>query len=399
MFSGAGAYLPIKENVRSVHFLLKFLYFIIWVAVGSFFPFISVYYYDIGLTGTQIGVIGMVNSLIGAISATLWGMFYDRTGRLRLMLAITCLGGGAACLLLARADSFMPILLSAALMNFFVAPALPLLDSLTVRTLGQNSSRYGEYRLWGTVGFMVTSSTAGYLFDWWGMSVMFYIYAIGLVFFMLIGFRLGNPAIKLSSSPLAGLKNMMRQTTWLVFAASIFLLWLATSGAISFLGVFVKQMGGTAKLVGLASTVAAATEIPLLLKSSWLLNRFGARNLTSISFAMYSVRLLLYSMMPAPEWAPWINLINGFSYIPFLIGTVAYANELAPENLKSSSIGLLTTVLSLAGMVGILVGGWLFDSVGPNAQYRILAVVCLAAFGLFWLGLAYHQKRLRAETS
>ena len=52
---------------------LKSLYFAIWAAVGAFWPYIYVYYRsDIGLSGTQIGMVVMISSLMGMVSATAW---------------------------------------------------------------------------------------------------------------------------------------------------------------------------------------------------------------------------------------------------------------------------------------------------------------------------------------
>jgi PPP family 3-phenylpropionic acid transporter len=365
---------------------LKFLYFFIWNAIGIFFPFISVYYRETGLSGTQIGTIGMVNSFVGAISATLWGVFYDRTGKLRYLLGVTSTGAILSALLLSQMETYFSMLVVAAVMTFFAAPLIPLLDSITIRALGPRSGEYGSYRMFGTLGFMACSAIGGFLFERFTMKALFPVYALGILIFTILAFTLEAPPVKLARSPLAGIRDMVRLPAWLVFAGSIFLLWFAAMGAIGFLGVTVKEMGGSDKLVGLGATVAAATEIPFFFFSSRLLNRFGADKLTAASFLFYSMRLSLYAIMPAPEFVPVINLINGISYVPFNIGSVQYANSLAPEELKSSSLGLMATVLSLAGMAGIWVGGWLFDHTGPSGMFIRMAFICLAAYGLFWVG-------------
>jgi PPP family 3-phenylpropionic acid transporter len=233
---------------------------------------------------------------------------------------------------------------------------------------------------------MTCSSMGGFIFERFTMKALFLVYALGVLIFMILAFTLRAPPVKLARSPIAGIRNMVRLPAWLVFAGSIFLLWFAAMGAIGFLGVTIKEMGGTDKLIGLGATVAAATEIPFLFFSSRLLTRFGAGKLMTVSFLFYTLRLGLYGMMPAPGWVPFINLINGVSYVPFLIGSVHYANQLAPEELKSTSMGLMTTVLSLAGMMGIWVGGWLFDHTGPSGLFLRMALMSLAAYGLFWIG-------------
>lgn len=374
---------------------LKSLYFAIWAAIGAYWPFIYVYYRsELGFTGTQIGLIVTASSLTGTLSATAWGMLNDRLGRTRTLLIIQSLGLIVACQALGFLHTFPSVLAVSSLFTIFSSPIMPLLDTTTLSLLGERRDQYGTYRMWGTVGFVVTCAAAGFLFERVGMRLIFPAYGAGVFAFMLLVLRLPERAVVRGPSRLAGIGQMIRQRAWLIFALSVFILWFAVMGAFAFLGIVIVEMGGTQRMVGLATTIAALTEIPMFQYSARLLRRLGPARLLAIAMGVYAFRLLLYASMPDVSWVLGLALLQGVSYGLFLVGAVAYANELAPTALKSTAQGLLVSVMSLANLSAGLAGGWLFDHVGHTGLFLAMMVASLLALGLFvagwWRGRARH---------
>lgn len=379
-----------QRGLRTV----KILYFLIFAAIGALFPFLNLYYYNIGLSGTQIGLINTLAPLVGAFSNVFWGMLNDRFGRIRLWLMLTTIGAICMVLLLSLGDTFTWIILSAGMLSLFGNPMNSLLDSTTLRLLGDRPEEYGRYRLWGAYGFIITSSITGFILESMGMQWMFWLYAGTMVLFLITTFGLpAQPPPHVGVALLRGMNAMIRRPAWLVFAASLFLTWFAVFGGFIFIGVTMKQLGGGNQLVGLASTVAAVAEIPVMLNSSKLLRRFGARGMMAIGMVGYILREAFYALMQAPAWALLINLMQAVTYVPFWLGSVAYSNELAPPELKSTSQGMLFMVMNLANVAGALFSGWMFDLVGSRGLYATLSVICLLAFLLFWMGSRFVTRK------
>lgn len=377
---------PAIQQLRGLR-TVKILYFLIFGAIGALFPFLNLYYYTIGLSGTQIGLINTVAPMVGAFSNVFWGMLNDRFGQIRFLLALATLGAIFAVLVLSFADEFIWIVPAVAMLSLFGNPMNSLLDSTTLRLLGDHPEDYGKYRVWGAYGFIITSSITGFILESFGNGWMFWMYAGTMVGFLVTSLTLpAQPAALMHVSLLRGMGAMVRRPAWLVFAASLFLTWFAVFGGFIFIGVTMKMMGGGNQLVGLASTVAAVAELPVLLNSPKFLKRFGAGGLMAIGMLGYAVREALYAIMQAPTWALAINAMQAVTYVPFWVGSVAYANELAPPELKSTSQGMMFMVMNLSNVAGALVSGWLFDLVGPRGLYAFLSAVCLVAFFLFVLG-------------
>jgi MFS family permease len=100
----------------------------------------------------------------------------------------------------------------------------------------------------------------------------------------------------------------------------------------------------------------------------------------------FAMRMLLYGLMPAPEWAAAISLVAGTGFGLYSIAVVNYANELAPANLKATSQGLVVALTSLSGIAGAPLSGFLFDRVGPSNMFLVLAGLCFLALLFFAAG-------------
>jgi PPP family 3-phenylpropionic acid transporter len=368
------------------HLAVKILFFLLYAGIGQFLAFLNVYYNNIGLSGTQIGLLGTISTAIAVISATLWGLLSDRLGKPRRLFLVAFTGTILGTLALSAAQPFGLILIAACLFALFFNTLAPLIDSTALVMLGEQRQRYGTYRVWGSVGFILTSTAAGFIYEQTGLHAIFIGFAVLMILGLLTSLYLPDQNVHLSGSALAGIGQMIRKPQWLIFAGCAFFVWLAANGMLSFLGVTIKQMGGTDSLVGLAGTVAAVVEIPGMFFSDRILRRFGSERMMGIGIVGYMLRMFFYALMPTPGWALVIATMNSVTYMPFWLGAVAYASDRAPENLRATSQGLLYSITSLASMVGGLASGWLFDRGGPSGLFTVMGVSCLIALALFGIG-------------
>ncbi len=369
------------------YWTVKGLNFFLYAGVGVFLMFLNVYYKGIGLSGTQIGLINTLGALAGIFSSILWGALNDRFGRPRPLFAAAVLGVITFALILAGLRVFVWILPAACALALFSSPIMPLLDSTALSQLGENRKNYGQIRAWGTAGFVVASSLAGFVYERTGLHAMFYGYILMMAVFLVISANLPGRVVRALRPAAGGMFQMIRQQPlWLIFVVGVAVLWLGNTGMQNFLGVTIKEMGGSDSLIGLSWTVSALIEIPGMLLGARLLSRIKPSRLISVAFLGYAARLTLLAWMPAPAWALGISLLQIVSYVPFWIGAVAYANELAPDHLKATTQSLLSSALNLSSVFGGLLSGWLFDSLGSPGLFLVLAGCCMLGMLIFSAG-------------
>lgn len=369
--------------------ILFTLYFLMFAAGGIYFTYFLIFLRQSGLTSAQIGIINMSAGVVAFVASTLWGYLSDRTGKAHLLLAFAIAANGAISLLYPLARAFPAFLAIACVFAIFNAAIMTLMDSLALDLLGERRHEYGKYRLGGTFGYISTTLTIGFLFERIGLRWMFPIYFLIMLLYALLAMRLPDSRAGASRSSLPSLKTLgvlLRQPGWGVFLITTFLIWLASSGAISFLGIKLKGMGASDSLVGIVASAAAIFEIPFMLYSGQIMRKLGITRTLWFALIGYIARVSLYTIIPTPEWAIAVNGLNGVSYVLYWNAALQFNNQNAPENLKATAQGILVSTMNLASVASALLTGSLYDTLGANPVYTLLAGICVLAFILFTLG-------------
>lgn len=369
------------------------MYFFYYAAYGIFTVYINVYYHTIGLSGVQIGWINALAPLVGIAAGPLWGIVSDRSGRPRLVLALAVTGAAVAVLGISAVKVFTGLLPLAATYFLFNSIINPTVDTTNLAVLGEQSERYGRQRIWGTIGYIVSTLAAGQFLQRVGLHWMFYGY-----FFLMILMLGAVPFLPVrpvhsSTSLKINIRELVGQRQWLFFIASLIPLWACSNGMYTFMGVYLKEMGGDAVLIGMNSSISAISEMPMMIFSAFLLSKLGLKRMLITAYALYAVRFLLYGLIPAPIWALPISLMHGVTFGLFWVSGVVYVNQLAPANLRTTSQTLFFAMMNLAGVVGSPFSGWVFDRLGPAQLFRGYAVLSLIALGILLIGFITAPKK------
>ncbi|XP_046659126.1 major facilitator superfamily domain-containing protein 6-A isoform X4 [Homalodisca vitripennis] len=216
------------------------------------------------------------------------------------------------------------VLLSAASIGYNVSNSVS--DAICFDVLGAgNEKKYGQQRVWGTVGFGLSALVGGYCVDWWSgpSQVKDYTpaYFMAVVFTsidLLCCTKLKLPVLPRSQNILKDVLKLVQTpsiATFLLFAAFIgicesfiifFLFWYLED-----LAVTTGAMGHIKLLQGL--TVAAETlvgEIVFFPLSGRILRWVGYRHCLSLCFLAYTLRLGLLSLIHNPWWALAVELLQ-----------------------------------------------------------------------------------------
>jgi MFS family permease len=365
-------------------FLAPRLFYFFWfVALGSAMPFIVLYYRDVGLDPAQIGVLLAIGGVMQIVAGPLWGVLAD-TVRLPRLLPAVIVGTLIPVALLGQATSFVPIFLLVLVQSLFNVAVSPLADSATLAMLGDERERYGALRMWGAVGWGVSTVAAGWLVDRQGLSIIFWAYPLmGLLAALA---ALGMPRAQLA--PVTGLassaRTLLRDPRWLWFLTSALL--IGCSGALvhGFLSLYLEDLGANAEQIGLAYLVASVSELPVMALSPLVLRRWGARPLLVVAGLAYAVRMAIFAAAPTPEWVLAAQLLHGLCFAAMWTGGVVEAQRLAPPGLEATAQSLFgMATFGLAVVLANLIGGVVYRDYGFGALFGAAAVLALVgAFGM-----------------
>ena len=163
----------------------------------------------------------------------------------------------------------------------------------------------------------------------------------------------------------------------------------------TFLIRVVERLGGTSEQLGLAMFIQAGVELPAMFASSWLLKRFSAGGLLTLSFCASALKLLMLALVPS---LPLLYAVMAFSVLCFGIfgfASVLFVNSIAGEQEKVRAQSLLSLCYTggAGGILGNLLAGALIGPLGINALLLLSAGLCACGAGVMALCLRQHHRQ------
>ena len=351
--------------------LAKSFYFFYFAALASLSPFLVLYYEQLGFSGRQIGLLAGLPPILILLGASLWGGIADATQKHKQVLALAIGATMAFVLTLSTITTFLMLIPVVVGLAFFMAPINPLVDNSVMELLGDRKERYGRIRLWGAVGWGAAGPIIGWLVEHFGQQWSFYGFLISMLGCLLIAFRLPVAHSHIGGAFWRGFRTLIADRQWRLFLFLAFITGMGLATVNHFLFLYMNHIGASQSVMGLALTIATASEMVIFFCSDRLLQRWGRRRLLLFAMLATAVRILAYSTVRVPELALAIQLLHGPSFALMWVAGVSYASGLAPEGLGATAQGLFTGVnFGLGGAAGALIGGVLYEQLGPLGMYR-----------------------------
>lgn len=353
----------------------NFFYFAMFALFLSFLP---IYGAGVGVSGTRIGLILGMGSLISIVAQPLWGMVSDKTRTIKKVLLLLLLASMLIGTLLFQANQIWSLVVLVALMNVFFLPTDPLVESLNFQTAQREKVGYGSIRMFGALGYACVSLTAGYALSSWGMGSLSWIFlGVGCFAFAL---ALGVSDVQASAArpSLHHLKDFFKQShTWLFFL-TVLAVAIPHKMNDTYIGLYMKQLGGDVRLTGMSWFVMTITETVMFALISRIIKPGKEAAWMTAAAGLYALRFLLSSVIATPYGLVALQLFQGFTFVIFYVGALQYLYRIVPDQWKSTGQTVLTaTFFGVSGIIGSSAGGWFIDEFGGESMYRGMGLFAL----------------------
>ncbi|MCX6080397.1 MAG: MFS transporter [Chloroflexi bacterium] len=362
-------------------------YYLLWTGAGGFiFPFISLFYKQQGLTGTQMGWLGTITSIVSLISAPLLGRLSDKLSNPRKVLQFCLFGSAMLMALLSQQSSFLWMAIIIGLEAFIGGPIYPLSDAQALMITNEKQG-YGSIRLWGSLGWAITAFLGGLMVQRAGLVTVFIGYATlyGICIFMLQWIITSAGTAKKETDPQPSLKavvrSLFRDRALIGLALSLAVLWLTANGRHHFETIYMQELGASDQVIGWAYTYPALMELPIMLWADRLMQKFSAGRLLAAGILLEGLSMLVIVIFPTLESMLFMRAASGLYYSFYAIASVAYAVERAPAAQAATVLSLY--FVSLGGVIALIaspISGAIYDRSGAYPLYVIAAVGALLAW-------------------
>lgn len=393
-----------KKTALLTPLILLFMIAMILANIGGsmYGPLEALYLKELGAGIAQIGLFYSLSQIIPLLLQIIGGWLSDSIGRLRA-IAIGSVIGILVYIPLILATRWEWILVSSALGAMTRSLIGPSFDAFIAdHSEPENRARlFGiTQTLFGVVG-VIGPLLGGYMVASAGFKGML-IVAAGLYVSATV-IRVGMAREAAKSQPVNtgkltfdGLKTNLGAMVALIATGGLFTWILITDGvrdiffnmSFSFLSVYMQDIARlTISDIGIMNSIFGISMMAVMIPAGWLADKVGERVNIAVSFLFLSVSLSMIALVPpgSPVWvyaAGWVIAGLGVG-----LATPAYQSLISkavPQHLRGVAFGLFSTSLGLVSLPAPVIGGYLWENVGPQFPFMVTAGASLLSIIPVW---------------
>lgn len=352
---------------------LSSFYFFYFSSLGALIPFWTVYLDSLGFSALQIGQLMATLALSKIVAPYLWGWIADRTGYHIRIVQLTSLLSLLCFLPLLWYDSFWSILWLKLLFSFFWNASLPQFEVVTLSQLGKDKDRYGQIRLWGSLGFIMTAAVLGGLFQ--TLPINF----LPLILFMIFSFIwLSTLPVKEHRAVVAtdvNILTVLKKPQVIALLVSCFLLQASHGPYYTFYSLYMESLDYSRFSIGLLWSLGVLAEVVLFIFMPRLLRIRAAAFWLVVAFTLTSLRWVLMG------WFSDVLLLviltqclHAASFGLFHASSIHLIQQYFPDHHGRGQALYASVSFGTGGAIGSFFAGSLWESVSPQMTFMIAAL-------------------------
>ncbi|QUL58486.1 MFS transporter [Paenibacillus tritici] len=372
---------------------LKWFNFFVYGTVVLFTSFFPLYLQDVGMNKLEIGSLMSVGALVSIIANPFWGIWSDRYQNIRRIVLVMLTGTLVLSQLVFQANTYEMIYIAILLFYFFQGPLFAQSNTMILSYIDGTRRRFSSFRLWGSLGWAFTAILAGPVIEWAGISVLSYLFAALLCAAMIALITLPklDHSIGIAPLPFKGMRQIFYNPFFLCFVLFGILVSIPNTMNNTFVSLYITELGGSKTMIGLAVFLSSILEMGVLLLCNLILKRRIPVLLASLTLvsALFFLRWWLMAGATTPLQVAFIQVLHSITFGGFFYVGTQLTMLLVPRPYRSSGQALYTLAWSgISGILGGVLGGWLYQTLGAQTMYQSGAILTLfgaIGFGLMWL--------------
>lgn len=378
--------------------LLKSFNFLYFGLLAIFIPFLPVYLADQGLRPAQIGFIIGTGGFVTLITQPLWGMISDKTRTIRKVLLLLIFFSSVIGYFLYDSSSYLQLILFAMLLYFFLMPIDPLTESLNFTLAEKSGISYGSIRTYGALGYAVISLITGYVMSYFGANSLAFLFAgIGLISFI-VSWMMPDAPVSGKPVTLSSLKHFFSNKETLLFLLLVFICAVPARMNDTFLGVYIRELGGSAKLVGLTWFLAAGSEIVVFALSFWWLRKGKEIIIISFAAAFFFIRYFVSAWITDPQLLAYLQVMQLLTFPIFYSAAIQYLYRIVPVEWRATGQTVLALLFfGVSGIIASYIGGAIYGAYGGKTLYLFISSISFV--GMVFALVLYRIYGTRLDTA
>jgi len=366
---------------------LSGFYFFYFAVLGVLVPYWGLYLKSLGFGPQHIGFLMAIPLATKIIAPNIWGWMADSVSGGRSLLPVAAALALLIFTTLFAIERFVWLALAMVGFSFFWNATLPSMEATTLNFLGDRWHRYGEVRLWGSVGFIALVWSMGWVIEGYGPTMV-----LPAITLLLTGMWLSVISVPqraaTGTGPETGTSdaNPLLEPRVAAFLLCCMLMQASHAPFYAFFTLYLEHHGYNKSLIGSLWALGVAAEIVVFVYMHRLFGLFRIATLLQLSFMVTVLRWLLVALLP--QSLPVIlvsQLLHAVTFGVYHASAIQLIHRLFRARHQHRGQALYSSMsFGVGGAVGSLYSGWLWEHAGPGAIYLVAAAVALVSALITW---------------
>lgn len=377
-----------------LHFSLTFFW--LFAVIGAVAPFLPLYLKHLNYDAETIGImmalllvtkIGFPNWILQIADQKCW---HRQVMRYSAVIIVT------AFYFLSLSDTKWVTALLIFIYGVSMGCLIPQYDSVLIHNLAEDRHQYSKIRLWGSVGFIVTSLLIGYCVESLGIE-----HYIVLALFVVVANAIGAFSMPSVDHPphehnesQPSIKSILMTREILILFIANFLVYMSHGPFYSLFSIYLNDHNYSNQMVGWLWALGVIAEVIVF----WLLARwlkfYSAWFLFQLSLFLTAIRWLIVAYFP--ESLILISLSQCLHAASFgmVHGITVHliAEKFSPRQLAQGQAFYNMVGFGLGATTGSVASGFLWERVGEQQTFVLASVIAFLGFGVALLHIAIKPK-------
>lgn len=349
-----------------------------------------------GFTAGQTGMLLALANIMAAFLQPMVAAKADKPGRFALKELIISIG---------LASALASVLLCITGMDFWIVSILfcvavvtnqilqPLVNAVSMYYLNRGEKiNFGFARGIGSVAYAGVSYLIGLFAGQAGVIVIPLFVVILSILFITMAFSFqihGDSADERRTDEKDGkgsLAVFSEYKTFSVFLAGIMVMFIFHFMTNTYMFQMIQSAGGSSKDMGLAVSIAAVCEIPVMIFFSKIVERIRVETLLRIAGIGWLIKAVAFCFCTSVAGIYMTQVLQILAFGIYVPASVYYANQTMDEGSKVKGQAMVTTAFTIGSVLGNLLGGKLIDWYGVHQMLVAGAGCTLVGAVLFFVG-------------
>ncbi len=359
-----------------------------FAVVGVMSPYLGLYFDALGMSASQIAMLLALPQITRIIAPPFWGWIADRSRRQDLILRLSSVAMLCSIVMVGLASTHIAwVAVALILFYLFSAAQMPLVEAFAVEVAGGHAGKYGNLRVWGSIGFIVAVVICGPLLDRIGRDSLPWVILPVALWLIWTSFQYQQPAIASYAETKSSITEKLKRPEIMAMLGSCMFHVFAHSALYAFFSLYLARQGYNGLAIGLLWGFGVIIEILWFRFQQGFFARYAATSILVACSVIGALRFtglgLIDGLGTTLSVILILVLLQTMHAITFAAHHTAAMSKMhqwfsTQEQSRAQSF-FVALVYGVGGTLGTACAGVLWDKLSPSTTFLVAGLASAIA--------------------